>query len=113
MKRKGLYLPYAAWPEDDRTRWEAAFKAGTDLFDDCGLESISRNGRVNRYNMLTENFSPSFPRMTTACSPALPPNGSTADHRGIRQVATEVLRRCNARQLPKPPPTGTSVHLPK
>ena len=36
MKRKGLYLPYAAWPEDDRTRWEAAFKAGTDLFDDCG-----------------------------------------------------------------------------
>ena len=31
-----LYLPYAAWPEDDRTRWEAAFKAGTDLFDDRG-----------------------------------------------------------------------------
>jgi integrase len=31
-----LYLPYADWPEDDRTRWEAAFKAGTDRFDDCG-----------------------------------------------------------------------------
>jgi hypothetical protein len=25
-----LYLPYAAWPEDDRTRWQAAFKAGAD-----------------------------------------------------------------------------------
>jgi integrase/recombinase XerD len=36
MKRKGLYLPYAAWPEDDRSRWEAALKAETDLFDDCG-----------------------------------------------------------------------------
>jgi hypothetical protein len=31
-----LYLPYAAWPEEDRTRWEAAFKAGTDLFDHRG-----------------------------------------------------------------------------
>jgi integrase len=31
-----LYLPYSAWPEDDRTRWEAAFKAGVDRFDDCG-----------------------------------------------------------------------------
>ena len=36
MRRKGLYLPYAAWPEDDRSRWEAAFKAGADLFDDHG-----------------------------------------------------------------------------
>ncbi len=31
-----LYLPYAAWPEDDRTRWQAAFKTGVDRFDDCG-----------------------------------------------------------------------------
>lgn len=31
-----LYLPYADWPEDDRTRWEAAFKLGVDRFDDCG-----------------------------------------------------------------------------
>ena len=37
MRRaKRLYLPYAAWPEDDRTRWEAAFKAGNNLFDDQG-----------------------------------------------------------------------------
>ena len=36
MRCRGLYLPYAAWPEDDRIRWEAAFKTGTDLFDDCG-----------------------------------------------------------------------------
>ena len=36
MRRSKLYLPYAAWPDDDRTRWEAAFKAGTDLFDDSG-----------------------------------------------------------------------------
>jgi integrase/recombinase XerD len=36
MKRKKLYLPHAAWPAGDRTRWEAAFKTGTDLFDDCG-----------------------------------------------------------------------------
>jgi integrase/recombinase XerD len=31
-----LYLPYSAWPEIDRTLWDAAFKAGTDLFDDRG-----------------------------------------------------------------------------
>jgi len=31
-----LYLPYSSWPEDDRTRWEAAFKAGVDRCDDCG-----------------------------------------------------------------------------
>jgi integrase/recombinase XerD len=31
-----LYLPYEDWPEEDRKRWEAAFKAGTDRFDDCG-----------------------------------------------------------------------------
>jgi integrase len=37
MRRaSNLYLPYADWPQDDRTRWEAAFKAGTDRFDDCG-----------------------------------------------------------------------------
>jgi len=36
MRRARLYLPYAAWPKDDRTRWEAAFKTGMDLFDDCG-----------------------------------------------------------------------------
>jgi integrase/recombinase XerD len=36
MRREGLYLRYAAWPEDDRSRWEAAFKAGADLFDDHG-----------------------------------------------------------------------------
>ena len=37
MKRaRKLYLPYVAWPEEDRIRWEAAFKAGTDLFDDRG-----------------------------------------------------------------------------
>ena len=36
MRRAKLYLSYAAWPEDDRTRWEAAFQAGTDLFDDRG-----------------------------------------------------------------------------
>ena len=31
-----LYLPYAAWPADDRTRWDAAFKVGIDRFDDRG-----------------------------------------------------------------------------
>jgi integrase/recombinase XerD len=36
MRRKRLYLPYEAWPEGDRMRWEAAFKVGTDLFDDRG-----------------------------------------------------------------------------
>src|ERR1035437_299574 len=36
MRSARLYLPYAAWPEDDRSRWEAAFKAGADLFDDHG-----------------------------------------------------------------------------
>jgi integrase/recombinase XerD len=35
-KATNLYLPYADWPEDDRTRWEATFKAGVDRFDDCG-----------------------------------------------------------------------------
>jgi integrase/recombinase XerD len=34
QRTKKLYLPYAAWPEDDRARWETAFKAGNDLFDD-------------------------------------------------------------------------------
>jgi integrase/recombinase XerD len=37
MKRVGrLYLPYADWPQQDRVRWEAAFRAGRDLFDDHG-----------------------------------------------------------------------------
>jgi hypothetical protein len=37
MKRaRKLYLPYLAWPEEDRIRWEAAFKAGMDLFDGRG-----------------------------------------------------------------------------
>ena len=35
-KATNLYLPYADWPKDDRTHWEAAFRAGTDRFDDCG-----------------------------------------------------------------------------
>ena len=37
MRRsKRLYLLYEDWPEDDRTRWEAAFKAVNNLFDDQG-----------------------------------------------------------------------------
>jgi integrase/recombinase XerD len=36
MRRAKLYLPYAAWPEEDRTLWEAAFKPGNDPFDDRG-----------------------------------------------------------------------------
>jgi integrase/recombinase XerD len=36
MRRTRKYLPYTAWPEDDRTRWEVAFKVGIDRFDDCG-----------------------------------------------------------------------------
>jgi len=31
-----LYLPYSAWPEDDRSRWEVAVRTGNDLFDDRG-----------------------------------------------------------------------------
>ncbi len=48
-----LYLPYAAWPQDDRTRWEAAFKTGTDRFDDCGpaahLAEPTRLGLLDGY----------------------------------------------------------------
>jgi len=36
MRRDKLYLSYEDWPEDDQRRWETAFKAGTDLFDDSG-----------------------------------------------------------------------------
>ena len=36
MRRVKLYLPYAAWPEEDRTLWEAVFKPGNDLFEDQG-----------------------------------------------------------------------------
>jgi len=36
MKRVRLYLPYADWPKEDRTQWEAAFKLGSDPFDDGG-----------------------------------------------------------------------------
>lgn len=30
-----MQVPFAAWPEEDRNRWNAAFQAG-DPFDDCG-----------------------------------------------------------------------------
>jgi integrase/recombinase XerD len=30
------YLPFEAWPKDDRTRWKRACRAGTDLFDERG-----------------------------------------------------------------------------
>ena len=36
MRRAKLYLPKSAWPEIDRTLWDAAFKTGTDLFEDRG-----------------------------------------------------------------------------
>jgi integrase len=37
MRRSpNLYLPYSAWPENDRSCWEAAFKPGVDRFDECG-----------------------------------------------------------------------------
>jgi integrase/recombinase XerD len=36
MRRVKLYLSYEAWPEQDRNRWDAAFKSGTELFDDRG-----------------------------------------------------------------------------
>ena len=36
MTRMRQYLPYAEWPEEDRGLWDAAFKKGERLFDDCG-----------------------------------------------------------------------------
>lgn len=36
QKATSLYLPYADWPENDRRRWDAAFKVGVTRFDDCG-----------------------------------------------------------------------------
>ncbi len=36
MTRARQYLPYAEWPEEDRGLWDAAFKKGEGLFDDCG-----------------------------------------------------------------------------
>ena len=39
MPAPKLYLPYADWPQDDRTRWEVAFKSVTDPFGDCGSAS--------------------------------------------------------------------------
>jgi integrase/recombinase XerD len=35
-RRIRLYLPYEAWPKKDQHRWKAAFKVGTDLFDERG-----------------------------------------------------------------------------
>ena len=36
MTRMRQYLPYAEWPEEDRGLWDATFKKGERLFDDCG-----------------------------------------------------------------------------
>jgi integrase/recombinase XerD len=36
MTRARQYLPYAEWPEEDRGLWDAAFRKGERLFDDCG-----------------------------------------------------------------------------
>ncbi len=36
MTRARQYLPYAEWPQEDRRLWDAAFKKGKRLFDDCG-----------------------------------------------------------------------------
>ena len=36
MTRMRQYLPYAEWPEEDRRLWDAPFKKGERLFDDCG-----------------------------------------------------------------------------
>jgi len=54
MRRaSNLYLPYPEWPQHDRTLWEAAFKAGTDRFDDCGaaahLAESTREGLQHGY----------------------------------------------------------------
>ena len=67
-----LYLPYAAWPEEDRALWEAAFKPGLDRFDDSGsaahLAGPSR--RMHRFAYRR------FLAFLSACHPsllALPP----------------------------------------
>jgi integrase len=46
-----LYFPHAAWPEDDRKRWDAAFKTGIDLFDDRGpaVHLAERTRRQSQY----------------------------------------------------------------
>ena len=38
-----IQLSFAAWPEEDRNRWNAAFKAG-DPFDDCGPGAHPQSG---------------------------------------------------------------------
>src|SRR5476649_426510 len=104
MRREGLYLRYAAWPEDDRSRWEAAFKAGADLFDDHG--AAVHLGPHTAANTICLRKIPLLSR-GPSWQPARPRTRRTAqpqDHRGIRQVATKILRRHYGRQLYKPPP---------
>jgi integrase/recombinase XerD len=36
MTRARQYLPYAEWPKEDLGLWDAAFRKGVGLFDDCG-----------------------------------------------------------------------------
>ncbi len=47
-----IQIPFADWPEEDRYRWNAAFKTG-DPFDDCGpvahLADRTRQGLYYRY----------------------------------------------------------------
>ena len=78
MRRVKLYLPYAAWPEEDRTLWEAAFTPGTDLFDDCGSAAHLAERTRLHYSMRMGNFSPSSRLVTVSCSAVLLPNGSIA-----------------------------------
>ena len=73
MTRMRQYLPYAEWPEEDRGLWDAAFKKGERLFDDCGpgshLSERSRQQMQYAYAKFLKFVSVRYPDRL-GCDPA-------------------------------------------
>ena len=80
MKRaRKLYLPYVAWPEEDRIlSAKRRSRRGRICSTTVDLQPISRKGHACSYSTATENFSLSSGLVILFAHPYSPPNASTA-----------------------------------
>src|SRR5437016_5391963 len=102
-------VPFKAWPEEDRNRWTAAFKAG-DPFDDCGpaahLADRTRQGLYYRYGCFLGFLMAQHPDVL-----ALPPTERLMPSNMAQYVASR-RQSCSERTVAGDLRTCAPVHLP-
>ena len=109
-----IFLPKSAWPEKDQRLWNAAYKSGSDPFEEGGRAAhLAERTRI-QLEYAYENFSRFYWIVTLSMAQASPPRtGQSQNHGRLHQLATCYVWRRDACELSASPMVELALHLPR